>query len=55
MKAAGWSDVANGLGDTFRMSFHKKEKMIRYYGISWASSILAYTMQKLATPSKNTK
>ena len=26
MKAAGWSDVANGLGDTFRMSFHKKRE-----------------------------
>ena len=24
MKAAGWRDVAGGLGDTFRMSFSKK-------------------------------
>ena len=26
MKAAGWSDVANGLGDTFRNCFHKKRE-----------------------------
>ena len=26
MKTAGWSDISSGLGDTFRMSFNKKER-----------------------------